>query len=412
VALHITKHKKENVKRSGDKMAGSIERRGKDSWRIVVSLGFDSEGKRIKRTKTIKAKTKREAQKELAKFVVEIESGEYITPEKMLFSAFLEEWKQKYAKKQLAPKTYETYVNHLTNRICPEFGHLRMDSIKPMHIINFLQRLQDKGLRKDGKDGSLSSATIQYHHRILKNIFSRAVEWKIIRNNPVSDIKKPKVTSKPTEVYTEQQVADLQKCLQNEKSKWILLINLALTTGIRRSELLGLEWKHVDLNTGTIQIRQVLSRTKEDGYVLKEPKTRNSQRKIIVPEYVISLLKEYKKQVFEEKLSIGDQWKGDEKFFLFTTWDGLPMHPSSITSWWRKFIKRNQLPFIRFHDLRHTSATLLINKGAHMKTISARLGHASISTTMNIYGHALEEADKSAASMFNNLFKYEKKEQA
>jgi integrase len=395
-------------------MAGSIEKRGDDSWRLIVSLGFDQNGKRIKRTRTIKGINKREAEKELAKFVTEVEAGQYIAPEKMLFAAFIEEWQKKYGKKHLSPQTYETYVLHLNNRICPVFSHLRLDQIKPLHIISFLENLQEDGLRKDGKGGSLSSGTIQYYHRILRNVFSRAVEWKMIKENPAASVKKPKVTQKETEVYNENQIKELFQHLQEEKLKWQVVTTLAVTTGLRRSELLGLEWKHVDLDAGTLQIKQVITRTKEDGSILKEPKTRNSTRTVSLPEYVIPFLHKYKRLWFTDRDKVGDLWKGEDKFFLFITWDGQPMHPSSITSWWRKFIKKTDLPFIRFHDLRHTSATLLINQGAHMKTISARLGHASISTTMNIYGHALEEADKAAASMFNNLFDIneKRKEQA
>lgn len=384
--------------------SGSIEKRGKDKWRLTVSLGFDQDGERIRKRKTVQAKNKTEARKRLAEFIAEIEAGEYIDPSKMKFADFVEEWKEKYGKKHLGEKTYETYLLHLRNRIIPAFGHLKIDEIRPMHIISFLENLAEDGIRRDGQQGGLSSGTIQYHHRILRNIFKRAEEWKVIKESPAAGVKKPKDTPKETHVYDEKQVSSLFEALDREPIRWQAFVTLAVTSGLRRGELLALEWDHVDLDNGTIHIKQNLTYVKGTGFIIKEPKTKNSIRKVAIPPHVIALLKKLKLQKYEERIKADDLWEGGKRFFLFSSWQGKPMHPSSVKTWWTRFIKRNKLPYIRFHDLRHTSATLLINQGVHMKTISARLGHANILTTMNIYGHALEEADKSAAEHFETLF--------
>jgi integrase len=383
----------------------NMEKRGKDSWRFTVNLGNDAEGKPILRRKTVKGiRTKSEARSELSKFETEVLSGEYIAPEKMTISAFVQEWKNKYAKKQLGAKTYETYLLHLNNRILPAFGHLRLDQIKPVHIINFLDNLSETGIRKDKKEGGLSSGTIEYHHRILRNIFKRAVEWKMIKCSPAQSVKKPKVTQKKTLVYDENEVSVLLDKLSEEDIKWQALITLALTCGLRRGELLGLEWKHINFEEDTIEIKQTLTYTKENGYDVKEPKTKNSKRKVSMPLSVTILLKALKKKKLEERMKAEELWEGGDYLFVFSSWNGKPMHPSSVKTWWKRFTTKHSLPYIRFHDLRHTSATLLLNKGVHMKIISARLGHANILTTMNIYGHALESADREAANQLNNLF--------
>ncbi|MBO1515673.1 site-specific integrase [Metabacillus bambusae] len=183
---------------------------------------------------------------------------------------------------------------------------------------------------------------------------------------------------------------------------------IGLTTGMRRGELLGLEWKNVNLEQGTIQVKQTVVYVNKQ-HIVKEPKTKNSVRTVTVPVSLIDELKKFKSVWKKDRFKVGDKWEGGEYEFLFSSWHGKPMHPSSITTWWNRFEKRYNLPHIRFHDLRHTSATLLINSGVHAKIISSRLGHADIRTTMNIYEHALQEADVEAANKFENLFGVNKK---
>jgi integrase len=237
----------------------SIEKRGKNSFRLVVEAGYNSQGKRIKRSKSIKANGIREAEKELVKFQTEVEAGEYIAPEKMNFSAFLEEWKKKYGRKHLELKTLETYNYMLKNHIVPRFGSSRLSDLKPIHIISFLDELSQDGARKDGKVGGLSSTSIRLVHRILKDVFERAVDWRIIKHNPVSAVKRPKIQEREVEVYDEQEVEVVFKSLESEPLHWRLMITLALTTGLRRGELLALEWKNIDFDQCTIDVVQSLS---------------------------------------------------------------------------------------------------------------------------------------------------------
>lgn len=156
-------------------MAGSLEKRGKESWRLTVSSGFDANGKRIKYTRTTRASSKREAEKELAKFVAEVEAGTYVQPSKMTLAAFVDEWMKHYAEKQLAPKTLSNYREALKLRILPALGHLRLDAIKPMHLLSFIDNIQEEGIKKGG--GKLSPATINIHYTLLRSLFKKAVEW-------------------------------------------------------------------------------------------------------------------------------------------------------------------------------------------------------------------------------------------
>lgn len=162
---------------------GSVENRGKGSWRLTVSLGIGKDGKYKKKQKTVRARNKTEARSLLNEFILELEAGEYIDPSKMRLVDFSSEWRDKYAVKHLSPNTLDTYQFILNAHLLSEFGHMRLDEVKPIHIMNYLNNLEN--VRKDGKDGGLSSSSIQYHHRVLKNIFSRACEWKLIKTNPV-----------------------------------------------------------------------------------------------------------------------------------------------------------------------------------------------------------------------------------
>lgn len=387
---------------------GSFRKRG-DKWELSVDLGKVPDGKggmkRLRKYKTVQAKGPREAEKKLTDFVAEVTSDNYFEPEKMPFVDFvMNEWKPKYAEKHLSPKTYDTHMIYIRNRIIPAFQHFRIDQVKPMHVISFLDNLSEDGMRNDGKEGKLSSATIQYYHRILRNIFKRAVDWRLIKESPAENVKKPKITTKEVAVYDENQAADLMKALENEQIQWQVFIKLAITTGLRRSELLGLELKHLDLEKRVISVRQGLTYTKEHGFVIGELKTSGSKRNVSIPVSLIPLIKKLKSRKQHERMAADELWNDGDTFLLFSDWSGKPLHPSSVNTWWKRFIKRRGLDYINFHALRHTSATLLINKGVHAKTISSRLGHADIKTTMNIYGHALESADQSAANEFDNLF--------
>lgn len=399
---------------------GNYRQRGKNSWELTISLGRGVDGKYTRRTKTVTVEDERTLRapkrleiyldQEWLKFKEEVEAGSYIAPAKLTFNQFVELWKEKYADKQLERKTLYTYMVNLNTRILPAFGNLQLDQIKPLHIVDFLDTLGKEGSRKDNKAGALSSGTIQMNHRVLKNIFSRAVEWKVIKDNPAAEVKKPKVVHKEIIPYDEAELRAMLQALQKEPNHWRMMITLALTTGMRRGELLGLEWKHIDWKSSVIDVKQSISISLKGEVIVKEPKTKNSKRKIALPPSVLEELRDYYTYRVKERNKIGDAWQGGEYFFVFAHADGRAFHHERPYLWFRQFIKKSGFRYTRFHDLRHASATQLINQGVHAKIISERLGHGSITTTMNIYGHALRSADQAAADKFENLFTIDAKQ--
>lgn len=382
-------------------MAGSIQDRGNGSYLLVYHLGYDSKGKRIRKTRTIKAKNPTEAKKKLAAFVTEIETGQYVAPSHTKFADYVNIWR-KQAVKKLSPNTLETYTYSLEGRILPSLGHYKMEDITHVHINDFLESLENV----------ISSATIKKYYNILSSIFKLAKKNEIIKNNPMEKAEIPSVKYKEGEVYNSKELKHLYQLLNKEENKqMVLIIKMALKTGMRKGELLALQWDDIDFNTNTIHVRHSLSYTKDNGYFLKDPKTKGSIRKVAPPK---KLMAELKKHIYKKKtdrMEAAELWEGGKYYFVFSSTMGKPFNLDVPNRWWTRFLtrvnrelKKNdqpQLKKIRFHDLRHTAATDLINKGANIHSISKRLGHANIKTTMNIYGHYLEEADQQIADMLD-----------
>ncbi|MBN6889943.1 integrase [Cytobacillus horneckiae] len=392
-----------------------IEKRGENSFLLRVEAGYDSKGKRIRRSKTIRIedksllKTKRKLtdflEVEYHKFKAEVQSGNYISPEKMTLTNFIKDWKTKYAEKELAETSISNHLFHIKNHILPSIGHMSLDKIKPMHILNTLDSMK----RVDGSDQPLSDRTKQDVYLTLRNIFERAVEWKFINESPVKSIKKPRNVNGNSEVlvYSEDEVHDLFIAAEDEPIHWRMFLTLIIAGGLRRSECLGLEWNRVNMSDQTIDIQQVITKGRS-GAVIKAPKTKKSKRLISLPESVIKELVEYHLHWKKEKMKMGELWSEKNREWIFCNEDGTHFYPDTPTTWWRRFTNRVGIRYIRLHDLRHTSATLLINQGVHAKIISERLGHSDIRVTMNTYGHVLRQADQEAANKLDNLFSNKK----
>ncbi len=382
-------------------MAGSIQKSGSNSWKLTVSAGFDGKGNRIRYTKTVKG-TKTEAKKELARFVTEIETGQTTATGKMTFKGFAELWIKEHAKVKLSPKTVDRYIEILETRIYPFIGNKRLDQLKPVNLISFYNYLKNDAPRLDGRPGKLSSKTILQHHRIISSILQTAVHWQLIPQNVASRVKPPRVEKKEALCFDDQQTLDILQHLESEHIKYKVAITLALASGFRRGELMGLEWSDVNFNENTITVKRSSQYLHGEGIITKLPKTELSIRKITLPASTMKLLAEYKDYWNDAKEEIGNLWQGSDR--LFVTWDGKPMHPDSLSSWFGKFLNRNNLPVMPFHALRHTAASLMINQGLELSIVSKRLGHADISTTGNIYGHIFKSTDSRAADVLDGIF--------
>ena len=391
-------------------MAGSIEKRGKKSYRLTVSEGFDLNGRPMIHRKTIHG-TKKEAEVELAKFVTEVQNGLVIDGKSLKFSEFVEVWKRDYGSKELAPTTYKRYCRMLETRILPYFGHFYINKIRPTDIMKFYDLLEKDTqlVRKKGNNGSktkkpLSGKTILEHHRLLRAMLHRAVYWQLIVSNPAERVQPPKAKKPKRRSYDDEQTKILLENLEKltvEDTKYKVAIILTIFTGVRLGELMGLEWQDVDFRNGIISINRSSQYLSDMGVFTKVPKTESSIREIAIPEFIISLLEEYKLWYEEQKSLYGELWTNSNR--LFVQADGKPMHPSSISKWFVKYVGTIGLPVINFHGLRHTNASLLVAQNVDIAVVSARLGHAQISTTLDFYVHPLLSHNRKAGYALENL---------
>ncbi|GIP16690.1 hypothetical protein J40TS1_23320 [Paenibacillus montaniterrae] len=409
-------------------MRGSIEKRGVYKWRLRVDLGIQTDNKRNRPSVTIeiddpslmkmseKCTGYKDASRglrdylddQLSDFKRRVLSGEYIQVDKMTFKEFVEnEWKPKYASHEdnLAPLTYDTYCSHLENHIYPAFESKYLSEIKTLHIVTFVNNLSKPGARKDGRGKTLAAGTIQYIYRVLKNVLTRATEWQLIPSNPVTGVKKPKVEQKEVEFYDEVEAKEVIAALYLEPRYWRLLILGAIIGGCRRGELVGLEWSDVDFENMTVSIKKSISQTKKSKAIEKGPKSKSSKRIIEMPDWYMNELdihlREWELQ--RKKAIVAGEWIGNERTYVFHAGRGKPLHHNSPTGWWAKFVKRHNLKRIRLHDLRHSSATLLIEAGASMKAIQKRLGHSKYQTTANIYAHVTKKVSRDTAEKFDKF---------
>lgn len=397
----------------------SIRKRG-HSYQITVSNGRRSDGSQIIETATFtpeSSMTEKQAEKALQRFVFEFESkvksGKYLDGEKITFASFTEVWFTDYAELQLAASTLQLYRHLLQAHIFPAIGHLKLSKIKPVHLNKLYHTLATE--RKDGKPGGYSPKTIKHVHTLISGIYSAAVKWNITTENPAVRVEPPKQAPARDKVkcFTLEQAAVFLALLdageQHIPLQLKLFFHMAIFCGMRRGELIALEWSDLNFDQKSVSITK--STSVVNGKPLtKEPKTKNSVRTISVPDSVLAIAREYRKEQLQYRMSIGSQWEGSN--YIFIQWNGRQMYPDTPYNAFKRIIRNynahtiketEKLPDIPLHGLRHTSATLLISQNIDVRTVSSRLGHAQASTTMDIYSHALQRMDEKAADTLETL---------
>jgi len=390
-------------------MARKIEQRGNNQYRLSVSAGYDAQGKQIVHRKTITATSDRAAQKEYALFVAEIERGEISNSGKMTLAQFYDYWRENYAIGKHEATTL-AYNEHLFARVKAALGNKLLSKIEPRHLLAFYKNLAEPGIKKqqnkkDSTDAKLPAAlspgTVRKHHVLLSTLFNKAVQWNFIPYNPASRVEPPKFEYKTKEIYTQEQLGHFLEEMENEPIKYKTMIFLALACGLRREEIFGLQWKHIDMDKKTVKIEQACVYTKQTGTIIKEPKNKTSNRPLTFPAYILPIIKQHKADQLAARLELGSKWKGaakPEDDFVFPKWDGSIGWPYTMNKWLREFVASHNLPHITPHIFRHMAATYLITAGHDFRTVSGKLGHSQTTTTMNIYSHLLESAEQETAN--------------
>ena len=370
----------------------TIRKRG-NTYQIRVSCGYDSSGKQVEQSMTWKPNagmTERQIKKELNRQAVMFEeavmNGQVVTAVK--FEEFARSWFKTYAELKLKTQTIQGY-HYLEPRTYKAIGHMRIDKITPRHIQRFVNELVEMDC--ENKEGKLSPKTIKHHLSFISSIFDHAVRMQMVKENPCRNVTLPKPNTKEREIYTIEEAQRLLELFEQEdesKYKYVVFYTLAMYTGLRKAELLGLEWKDIDFELGILKVVRTSMWAKGKGIYTDTPKTKTSQRVLRITDNIVYLLKNYKSWQEKYRAEIGDKWEEHDR--LFTQWNGAPMDPTAPYYYFKQFCKRTGMRYVSRHSFRHFNASVLIANGVDVKTVQACLGHSSPTTTMQCYLHSFQ----------------------
>ena len=380
-------------------MRGHIEKRSKDSYSCRIPIGKDADGKYRFHSETIRG-TKKEAEKHLSEMLSQQDKGALIKPTKTTLTEYLERWLKDYAQPNLGPRTYEGYESIVRCHLSPDLGHVQLMQLKPQHLQKYYAK-QLAGVRQDRKD-VLTQTTVSHHHTCLHRALKMAVRWGLIASNPADAVTPPRPHHTDMKTMNED---ELQIFLaEAKKTPYYAMFYTFLFTGMRRSELLALRWSDVDLLMCQISVTQTLHHLRDGSLVFRQPKTAKGRRSISMSPSLALVLKEHKEKQLLERTMIGKTSK--ENDLVFGTPQGKPLLPDTISHVWSKMVKRAGLNHFRLHDARHTHASLLLKQGAHPKIVQERLGHATISTTLDLYSHVAPGLQAAAANRFDEVLNH------
>lgn len=377
-----------------------IEKKTGTVYRICVFAGKTLDGKQIRYTDTFRPEPGTPAKKAYKQAVqMEKELEEKIkvgfSPNaKLLFYDYAaDEIKRREDREELKPATVHSYTD-MNEMLKDQIGYLPLDQITPGRLTVLYDWLAQPG-RNRRNGGKLSNKTIREYHMFISSIMSRAEKEGRIMFNPCKKADPPKKERHRVEILQPEEVERMLKLLESEPLKWRAYIHLLLTSGARRGEIAGLKWDKVDFFNNQIEITNNLLYDSTHGVYETTPKTEDSVRFIKLPAETMEMLKTWRKQCNLYRKANEEIWNDTD--FVFIQENGNPIHPQSVSRWFERFCERNSFPKISIHKLRHTAASILIDSGVSIATVSKRLGHSQISTTLNVYTHQIKKRDEAAA---------------
>jgi integrase len=365
---------------------GSIYQRKDGRWAASLTL----EGSK---RKTFYGKTRKEAYEKLKKAQHEHQHGLLSTGPKQTIKQYLEYWLEEVHKSTVKPATYIKYRSLLDRHVLPHLGYLQLQKLGQEHVQSLYSLKQKEGL---------SAKTIRLVHGILHKALDDAVRWGRLNRNVCDLVSQPRPVRYEIQPLTAAQVQKLLECAKGQQ-RLDGILTVALATGARQGEILALRWQDVDLEQRTLQIRRTVARLQRFGYVETEPKTLKGIRQIVLPEIAIDVLRRQRIYQNEARLKAGINWQ--DRDLVFSNKYGGYLDASKILLKFKAILKMAGLPDIRFHDLRHTAATILLEKNVHPKVVQERLGHSRISMTMDTYSHVLPSLQQEATDKLNDVFK-------
>ncbi len=375
--------------------------KGHRRWTWSFTVDVNPPGATRKQITRSGFKTKAEAQRALDGLKGAIYRDQYVEPSRVPFGSYIEASWLPAIRRSLRPTTFASYGDNLRLHVVPTVGSIPLQLLEPGHLDGVYGQLLDSG-RKDGK-GGLSPRSVRYIHTIIKKALKDAMRWGLLVRN-VADLATPprsRDTRAPEmRAWTPEEAARFLDHTRTHRQH--ALWALALTTGMRRGELVGLRWSDVDLEAGRLTVRRAVVSVRYE-VIESEPKTDKSRRPIALDPQTVMILREWRVRQLEERLLCGGGWIDTDD--VFTRPDGSGLHPDRVSKLFGAAVAEAGVPRVRLHDVRHSWATMALRAGVHPKIVSERLGHSSIQITLDIYSHITEEQDREAAIRVADLMR-------
>jgi len=358
---------------------GSISQLPSGKWRAQATIN----GRRV----GVVAKTHKEAQEQLRKILSDADRGLLPPAEKLTLEVHIARWLADVVQHSVRDSTCKNYGDLTRLYVLPTLGKVKLVQLQPGDVQRLYGALLARGL---------APKTVRNVHAALRRALQQAVDWNLTPRNVAALAHPPRLPHKEVVVLSPEEVRTLIAAARGDR--WEALITVALATGMRFGELLGLKWADVDLTRHTLHVQRQLQRDGAYG----EPKTAKGRRTIDLPASCVAVLKEHKRQQNEERLLVGPAWQHHD--LLFCTHQGKSLAQRNVFRAFKLLLDRAGLPDISFHALRHTAATLLLLQGVHPKVVQERLGHSNISMTLDTYSHLIPSMGRAAADQLDALF--------
>jgi len=372
-------------------MRGHIRKRGK-KWAIVIELGRDTDGKRRQKWHSGFHRRK-DAEAALPGILRQMQTGAYVEPSRLTLRDYLDRWLRDYARHNVAAKTYERYAEIVHNHLAPALGGWPLAKLQPLHLQAYYSAALQNG-RRDGS-GGLAPRTVLHHHRILRQALQQAIRWQLLARNVADAVEPPRPVRREMTALDE---ADTARLLSAVQACWLWMpVLLAVTTGMRRGEILAVRWSDVDLKARTLAVNQAVEQTRA-VLSIKAPKTPKSRRLIHLPPLTVEALVRHRAAQAEQRLRLGAAWQDED--LVVAGPDGRVVIPDHLTKFFGRRVRALGMR-LRFHDLRHTHATQLLRQGVHPKIVSERLGHSTVAITLDTYSHVLPGMGEDAARLID-----------
>jgi integrase len=364
---------------------GTIFQREDGRWVSRISLGYDLTTNKRKQ-KTFYGKTKDEVRRKLTEAQRGNDLGLNIAPKTQTVEQFLTHWLEQVAKQRVRPATYRSYEQIIRNHLVPGLGKYSLQKLTPQIVQNFLNAKAETGI------------SVEHIRRVLRTALTQAVRWDLVPRNVATLVSTPK---KERHEFTYLPPEKAKAFLEAAKSQRLeALFTVAVAVGLRLGEALGLRWQDIDLDGRTLTVRHQLQRLSGKPQLV-EPKTSKARRTVPLPQFAVNALIAHKARQAKEKEFNADTWNDQD--FVFTSSIGTPVDDRNIRKTLNAILAKCELPHMRFHDLRHTCASLLLAQGTDPRTIMETLGHSQITLTLNTYSHVLPSLQRDAADRMQQL---------